>query len=216
RATNIFLEWLRHNEELAAAAQRTGLSAIWNSRRNMLAAIIFALAVATVFGFVTYRRIVIPIQGLQTRVESIASGEYVQPVPFTQLTDEIGALARSVSVLKQGAATMAEQRWIKANIAKLAGVLQSATSLPEFGEHLLSGLVPVLGGGVAVFYANENGGSHLRRISGYGLADNPHIGETLSAGEGLPRQCAKDRVSIVVPNLPPDYLRISSGVGSAT
>ena len=70
--------------------------------------------------------------------------------------DEIGGLARSIDVLKQGAAAMEEQRWVKSSAAKLTGALQGATSLAEFGERLLSGLVPMLGGGVAGFYLAES------------------------------------------------------------
>ena len=44
---------------------------------------------------------------------------------------------------------MEDQRWVKSNVATLTGELQGAATLAEFGERLLSGLVPALGGGVA-------------------------------------------------------------------
>ena len=49
-----------------------------------------------------------------------------QAVPFTKAADETGELARSIDVLKQGAAAMEEQRWVKANTATLTGELQGA------------------------------------------------------------------------------------------
>jgi hypothetical protein len=54
---------------------------------------------------------------------------------------------------------MDEQRWVKANIAKLTGALQGAASHAEFGQRLLSGLVPVLGGGVAVLPSGPGQGA---------------------------------------------------------
>src|SRR6185436_16704717 len=104
--------------------------------------------------------------------EGIAAGDYVQQVPFTNGTDETGALARSVDVLKSGAASMEEQRWVKENIASLTGTLQGATSHAEFGERLLSGLVPVLGGGVAAFYLLEPDQEHIKRVAVYGLTED--------------------------------------------
>src|SRR6185369_6597955 len=108
-------------------------------------------------GFLTFSRIVHPIRSLETSVKSIAGGDYTKPVPFTRATDETGGLARSVDVLKQGAAAMDEQRWVKANVSRLTGELQVADSLAEFGRRLLSHLVPMLGGGAAGFYVLDEG-----------------------------------------------------------
>ena len=46
---------------------------------------------------------------------------------------------------------MEDQRWVKSNISRLTGELQGAASLAEFGDRLLSGLVPMVGGGIAGF-----------------------------------------------------------------
>src|SRR6185369_1037848 len=122
-------------------------------------------------GFLTFSRIVHPIRSLETSVKSIAGGDYTKPVPFTQATDETGGLARSIDVLKQGAAAMDQQRWVKSNVSNLTGALQGADSLEAFGNELLSNLVPVLGGGVAAFYVLDEGGQRLRRVATYGFTD---------------------------------------------
>ncbi len=173
------------------------------------------MLVSGILGFLTFRKIVHPIQGLQRSVQAIAAGDYLHTVPFTSATDETGALARSIDVLKTGAAAMEEQRWVKSNIAKLAGAIQGAASIDEFGERLLSGLVPVLGGGVAGFYVMENGHQQLRRVAGYGLTEGAGGIDSFRVGEGLVGQCAFVRVSTALTHLPPDYLRITSGVGGA-
>jgi HAMP domain-containing protein len=207
--------WIRLNERLAADSTATIQSAIGNSRRNLLIALGFVVALAGLLGFVTFRRIVVPIRTLETSVEAVAAGDYVHPVPFTQESHEIGALARSVDVLKGGAAGMEEQRWIKANVAKLASALQGATSHAGFGERLLSSLVPMLGGGVGGFYLLEGGRDRLRRAAGYGLGEGVRAADSLRLGEGLAGQCAVERAPVVLTHLPPEYLRLSSGLGEA-
>ena len=118
----------------------------------MLVANSTAFLLTSLLGFLTFRRIVTPIQALEASVKTIAAGDYAKAVPFVGATDETGGLARSIDVLKQGAAAMDEQRWVKSNVSRLTGELQGAASLAEFGQRLLSGLVPMLGGGIAGFY----------------------------------------------------------------
>ena len=215
RSVNVLREWIQYNERLATEESKMTLLTIEDSRRNLLVAIALVIVLTGALGFVTFREIAIPIRALQTSVEAIASGDYSHSVPFTQATHEIGGLARSIDVLKTGAAEMAEQRWIKANIAKLAAALQGATSHADFGHRLLSGLVPVLGGGVAGFYLLEEGHERLRRVACYGLAEGGGVADSFPVGEGLAGQCARERVPTVLTHLPPDYLRISSGLGAA-
>ena len=215
RLSQVSKEWIGHNEGLAMNAGRASVTAIEDSRRNLLIAVSVALALSGTLGFLTFRRIVNPIRGLQTTVEAIAGGDYAKAVPFTDSADETGQLARSIDVLKQGAAAMEEQRWVKANAAKLTGGLQGATSLAEFGQRLISGLVPLLGGGVACFYVFESSPECIRRVASYGLAQGDKATASLRVGEGLVGQCARERNSVTLTALPPDYLLISSGLGAA-
>ena len=208
-------EWVQYNEELATVAGKAAIQSIEHSQRNMLIAVCAALALSALLGLLTFRRIVHPIRSLQTAVESIAGGDYAKEVPCIQARDETGELARSIDVLKRGAAAMEGQRWVKANAAALTGQLQGATTLAEFGQRLVSGLMPVLGGGVAGFYVFEDRSGSIRRTASYGLAEGEDSPDTFRLGEGLAGQCARDRRCLSLAQLPADFLRISSGLGEA-
>ena len=123
KLSNVSKEWIQYNEDVATDAGQAALDAIGNTRLNLLIAVGSAIALSGILGFLTFRRIVNPIRALQTSVESIAHGDYAKEVPCTKAADETGALARSIEILKHGAAAMAEQRWVKANAAKLTGDL---------------------------------------------------------------------------------------------
>ncbi len=215
RLNSASVAWIRLNEELADSASRTVVESITAARWRMLAANVAAILLTCVLGFLTFLRIVKPIQGLDASVRAIAAGEYDKEVPFTRATDETGGLARSVDVLKRGAVAMDEQRWVKANVSRVTGALQSAASLGEFGQRLLSDLVPMLGGGVAGFYVLDEGQSGLRRVATYGMADVFEIPTVIRLGESLVGQCAHERRTLALTNLPPGYLRIASGLGDA-
>jgi len=208
-------EWIQHNQALANAAGTKAVEAISESRWKMLIANSSAVLITALLGFLTFRRIVKPIQALDTSVKTIAAGNYANEVPFTRVTDETGGLARSIDVLKQGAAAMEEQRWVKSNAAKLTADLQGAASLEEFGQKLVSGLVPMLGGGVAGFYLFREKPGRLQRLAAYGLADDASSAGTFRLGEGLVGQCAQERKTLTLTDLPPAYLRIASGLGTA-
>jgi len=206
-------EWVRYNEELASVAGKALEDDVAHARRNMAAAVAAALIVSGILGYLTFRRIVTPIRGLEESVRAIAGGDYSKPVPFVTARDETGALARSVDVLKAGAKAMDEQRWVKTQAARVTAPLPQTATVDAFGERLLAGIVPALGGGVAALYLFEGEGQGLRRAAGYGLsADAP---EVLRTGEGLAGQCARDRKPIRLTDLPPEYLRISSAIGAA-
>ena len=193
-------EWIRHNGDLATTAGKGAVEAADEARWKMLVANSAAILLTGLLGFITFQRIVRPIQGLDTSVKAIAAGDYVKEVPFTAATDETGGLARSIDVLKQGAAAMDEQRWVKSNAAKLTADLQGATSLSEFGQQLVSGLVPLVGGGVAGFFLFEENAGRLKRVAAYGLAEDAGSADSVGVGEGLVGQCAREVKAVTLTN----------------
>jgi two-component system, sensor histidine kinase and response regulator len=215
RLGRVLAEWSRYNEQLATSAGSDISDSLQRFEYRLLVATIIVLALSGFLGWRTFRRIALPLRALQASLETIAQGDYTKEVPFRTATDEIGALARSVQVLKQGAAAMDEQRWVKGNAATLTGDLQGAASLTEFGERILSGLVPLLGGGVAGFYVPEADGKRLTRIAGYGLGEGAEAKGSFAIGEGMVGQCAAEQEPVALSGLPPEYLRISSGLGGA-
>ena len=96
-------------------------------------------------------------------------------------------------MLKRGAEATEGQRWLKSNVFGLTSALQGATSLAAFGERLVSGLVPMVGGGIAAFYLYEEHPEGLRRIAGYGLPAGAASAATVAVGAGLVGQCARER-----------------------
>ena len=214
RLSGVSNEWIAHDQEAATAAGDASIASIERFGRNLLVAAITTLLLTGVLGSITMRRIVTPIRGLEASVNAIAAGDYAKAVPFTGASDETGSLARSIDVLKTGAALIYEQRWVKSQVSTLTGELQHASSLAEFGQRLLSSLLPILGGGVGSFYIFREGPGELVRVAGYGLAADVPSG-AIPLGAGLVGQCGQERRALALTNLPPDYLRVESSLGRA-
>jgi two-component system sensor histidine kinase/response regulator len=109
RLATVLRQWIANNDHLAAMAGADAVHAIEVFRDQMLLAVAAALLFTGLLGHLTFRRIIRPIHALESAVRAIAAGDYARGVPFTQAPDETGGLARSIEVLKQGAARTDDQ-----------------------------------------------------------------------------------------------------------
>jgi HAMP domain-containing protein len=118
------------------------VSAIEESRSKIFVANSFVILVTALLGFFTFRRIVLPVRALETSVKKIAAGGYTQNVPFTKAKDEIGDLAHSIDVLKQGGVAgfyLFEESSGRLRRLSTYGLAEAAASVESFG--LAGGLV---------------------------------------------------------------------------
>ncbi len=107
-----------------------------------------------------------------------------------------------------------EQDWLKTNLAKFTNMLQGQRDLATVGRMLLSELTPLVGAQVGVIYQLEEDDREagLRLLASY--ADdgaNGHL-PRLRIGEGLAGQCAADKRTLLVKDLPPDTTLIGSAL----
>jgi signal transduction histidine kinase/DNA-binding response OmpR family regulator len=96
-------------------------------------------------------------------------------------------------------------------------MLQGQKDLLTVGRLILSELAPVVTAQHAAFYILDAGKEHaeLSLLASYAHKGQDAVGEHLALGEGVVGQCALEKQKILLTNVPPDYIRISSGLGSA-
>src|SRR5512140_3962563 len=69
-----------------------------------------------------------------------------------------------------------------------------------------------------VFYINDqqNGGEpELKLLASYAYTERKSLANRFRAGEGLVGQAALERQSILLTEVPADYVQVSSGLGAA-
>lgn len=168
-----------------------------------------------VFAWLIARSIRIPSFELRSAVERIAAGDLLQAVPHTDYQNDVGALARAVSVLQTGARELEEQRWIKTHTATLSTELQSATTFVELAQCFFAITAPLLGIGHAVLYIYEKQHRRLRLLTGFAHRERKSLEQYLQLGQGLVGQCAMEGTPITLTEPPADYVRIGSALGDA-
>ncbi|WP_410001833.1 HAMP domain-containing protein [Tardiphaga sp. 709] len=164
---------------------------------------------------------------LTTQVRAIA--EVATAVTKGDLTRTIQVDARGeVSELKDNLNTMIsnlrdttesnrEQDWLKTNLAKFGNILQGQRELSTVGKILLSELGPLIQAYQGTIYhldsADED--TRLTLLSSYAHRGDG-LPETIALGEGLAGQCAVEKKSIVLSDVAPEFIGISSSLGKAT
>ncbi|HEY3933673.1 MAG TPA: HAMP domain-containing protein [Gemmatimonadales bacterium] len=158
---------------------------------------------------------------LTTQVRSIA--EVATAVTQGDLTRSIQVEARGeVAELKDNINTMidnlrlttdrnTEQDWLKTNLARLTGMLQGQRDLGTVGKVLLSELVPLVNAHQGVIYqVRGDEPPLLALLASYADARQGGFAAELGMGEGFVGQCAADQRRILVTNVPPDTVPVSS------
>jgi CheY-like chemotaxis protein/GAF domain-containing protein/HAMP domain-containing protein len=109
------------------------------------------------------------------------------------------------------------QDWLKTNLAKFTQLLQGQRDLITVSRTILSELAPLVSMQHGVFYINDgqNGDPDLKLLASYAYTERKSLSNRFRGGEGLVGQAALERQSILLTDVPGDYVSISSGLGQA-
>jgi HAMP domain-containing protein/CheY-like chemotaxis protein len=130
------------------------------------------------------------------------------------LKDNINEMIRN---LKDTTQKNTEQDWLKTNLAKFTRLLQGQRDLMAVSKMILSELAPLVSMQHGVFYLSEpnDGQPELRLMASYAYRERKSLANRFRPGEGLVGQAALEKESILLTNVPPDYVQINSGLGEA-
>jgi signal transduction histidine kinase/HAMP domain-containing protein/DNA-binding response OmpR family regulator len=131
-----------------------------------------------------------------------------------ELKDNINTM---ISNLRETTESNREQDWLKTNLAKFSGMLQGQRELNTVGRMLLTELTPLVNAHQGTIYhlTGAGGDPTLNLLSSYAHGGNEPLLEQISLGEGLVGQCAVEKRRILLNNVSPDFISISSSLGKA-
>jgi signal transduction histidine kinase/DNA-binding response OmpR family regulator/HAMP domain-containing protein len=165
---------------------------------------------------------------LTTQVRAIADvatavtkGDLTRSIDV-EAAGEVGALKDNINEmilnLKEQTLKNSEQDWLKTNLAKFTRMLQGQKDLLTVGRLILSELAPTVSAQHGVFYIMDNSGDQpaLKLLASYAYRERKSVSNRFLLGEGIVGQSALEKERILITNVPPDYIQISSGLGEAT
>ncbi|UUN29537.1 HAMP domain-containing protein [Streptomyces sp. FIT100] len=152
---------------------------------------------------------------LNLKIDVDAAGE------IQVLQDNINTM---IANLRDTTLANEEQDWLKGNLARISGLMQGRRDLDDVASLIMSELTPVVSAQHGAFFlAMPTGGGELgggeasyelvmRGSYGYSAGSMP---TSFRPGETLIGTAAEEKRTIQV-NVPPGYLKISSGLGEAS
>ena len=152
---------------------------------------------------------------------AVAKGDLTRSI-MVEAMGEVAVLKDNVNEMIRNLKTTTlknnEQDWLKTNLAKFTRMLQGHTDLVTVSKLVLSELTPLVNAQQGVFYTQVKRGneSSLELLASYAFKPSKHLLKTLRVGEGLVGQCAYEKKRILLEDVPDDYIRVSSILGSAT
>ncbi|MBV7507927.1 response regulator [Bacillus sp. sid0103] len=147
------------------------------------------------------------------RIQISTKGELGEiAVSFNKMAHALEEQSKLEKQLKEEAE---DQSWLHAKIAEIATIYPEVENVSMLAQLLITKLVPMVGASYGVFYVKEveEREQYLRKISAYASLDNNKDYMRFRFGEGLIGQCALEKRSILLTNVPDHYVKIGSGTG---
>lgn len=198
------------------------INAIKNSNTNLLismyslwAAVAFATILAAL---VISKSIVMPIRQVTEMIsdiaDGVADGGSLSRRIKVNTHDEVLDLAENTNKLLTN---VSRQAWVKDQVSIMSALLQSADRLDTLCRFFIYKAAGVLNVPFAALFINRND-TELVKAAAFADPDGEpwdKVRDRFTPGEGLVGQCMVEKRIIQFDDIPPNYVRIESGLGDA-
>jgi HAMP domain-containing protein/signal transduction histidine kinase/ActR/RegA family two-component response regulator len=190
--------------KLGGQAQVRGVSGTWKDLTQNVNRLASTLT--------TQLRAIADVSTAVTRGDLTRSIAVAAQGEVAELKDNINQM---IANLKETTEKSAQQDWLKSNLARIGGKMQGQRDLGAVCQMIMSEVTPVVEAQLGAFFLRDGAApaATLRLISSYGWTGDSTA--SVRTGEGLIGQAVVEKRSIRVRQVPADYLRVSSGLGSA-
>jgi len=160
------------------------------------------------------------VRAISAVATAVAKGDLSRSVTV-EAQGEIAALKDNVNQmiinLRETTLKNTEQNWLKTNLARFSGMMQGQKNLESVSRLIMSELTPLVSAHYGAFFLMEaEGGEPLLKLTNaYAYRERKQLSNRFHLGEGLVGQCALEKKTILLTDVPADYIRISSGLGEA-
>ncbi|WP_417629242.1 HAMP domain-containing protein [Planobispora longispora] len=158
------------------------------------------------------------VRAIAEVASAVAQGDLSRSITV-EAKGEVAELKNNVNLMVANLReTTRAKDWLESNLARIAGLMQGHRDLMEVADLLLKEITPLVSAQYGTFFLAEQGERNepvLRLIAGYGSTHDFGTTEPVVFGHGLVGQAAVEKKRILVDEVPPDYVKITSGLGAA-
>jgi signal transduction histidine kinase/DNA-binding response OmpR family regulator/HAMP domain-containing protein len=153
---------------------------------------------------------------------AVTKGDLTRSISV-EVQGELAALKDNINEmilnLKETTRKNTEQDWLKTNVARFTRMVQGQRDLLAVSKLVLSELAPLVDAQQGIFYImteHPEEEPKLKLLASYAFQERRHLATEYKLGEGLVGQCALEQERIQLTDVPPNYIKINSGLGEAT
>ncbi|MFC4322456.1 response regulator [Litchfieldia salsa] len=193
--------------------------------------VLISTIIGILVGLISIVFIVRGITARLNRVKNVMDSIDYQAEVFPRVNvitnDEIGEIATAYNEMasalemheraeREYLEDIEEQHWLKTKTTELSTMTQGITELGVLGKQYIQSLAQIVGATHGVIFTRNSSeqGEFFTRLATYAYSDSLNQRtEEIKLGEGLIGQAAVSQETIILENVPEDYVKISSGLG---
>ncbi|MCE2573327.1 response regulator [Motilimonas eburnea] len=156
-------------------------------------------------------------KGMVEKANAFAMGDYASQITPRSKQDELGiALSHMMQQVTDRNEQVEAQNWLKSQVVKIGSLAQGANDVVALAQAVIAELATILQAGHGVFYLRDENAKEqdeYRLLASYAYVERKNVANRFMLGEGIVGQCALERNTIILTNVPDDYIKVSSGLG---
>ncbi len=143
----------------------------------------------------------------------IAAGDYSSDIALRSDEDELGiALQKMSGSLRTAKEENERNNWIKTGQSELDSQMRGEQNIEKLCRNIITFISRYLKAEIGTLYmCNEDG--IFRLLASYAYKARKNLSNEFKLGEGLVGQAALEKQSIILKNVPDDYIYVTSGLG---
>jgi signal transduction histidine kinase/HPt (histidine-containing phosphotransfer) domain-containing protein/ActR/RegA family two-component response regulator len=204
-----------HTETSAQQAWETGRAFAIRAERVSIAMLVLGLLAGLCAGMLLANSISRPLKRLRSSIEEMAQGQLDRAVPHTDFQNDVGAMARALTVLQNAAREVEVLHWIKSNAADITASVRALETLDTFADTLLARLTPLTGAQTGLLYVLDTPSQRYTLAGTAGVTDPSVLIPAFAPDEGPLGRCVNQAQAIRLSDASAQQLQGLTGLPGA-
>ena len=148
------------------------------------------------------------------QTKEIAQGNYnAEIAPRSDKDELVVAFSNMTKILRESTAQNQRENWLRTGQTELNEKLRGEQEIIALAQGIISYVATRLNAQVGAIYLGD--GKHFRLFGSYAYTKRKNLSSEQKLGEGIVGQAALEKKTLLVTNIPDDYIAITSGLGEA-
>lgn len=209
----------KEEERLLASKNADLINMERETRAIMLIGGILATIAAIIIASLVIRMVVNPVKIVTNTFKEIANGDVnLEARLKINSDDELGNMAKYFNIfmtkLKQLILENKNQSWITNGRAELNEEMRGEQEIAALSSKVINYICKYLNAQIGALYIKTDNNT-FKLFGSYAYNIRKNLFNEIKIGEGILGQSALEKQSIVITNIPDDYIKIVSGIGEA-